>query len=118
MSNLADIQESLQTALAESAAAQAELDRAMTALQPLQQAAMEKRQAVSNLIAKYQTLNSEAGGTKQKRPRKAYNITPESKLASMYKRTLTRLVNKGVDEKTAKKQAKEASESLRAKLGI
>jgi hypothetical protein len=97
----------------------------LTKGEALKQAADEEKHANLVSIGEVQSaLMAETGTAKRGRrggvtgPRKAYNITPQSKVAAATKRAETRARKGGASEGEAKKAGKEAGKSLAAKLGI
>jgi hypothetical protein len=120
--NLSDIQTNLQKALTESASAQSAYDAAVGKLEPLKLAAEEKRNAVADLISQFQSAIGQAPAKRGRRsstgPKRAYNATPESKIAASGKRAYTRAKNAGASDKDAKKAKADAEVALAHKLGV
>jgi hypothetical protein len=120
MTNLSEVADELQKALEQAKKAHESLETAKAKLAPLEEAAKEKDNAVRVLMNQYQGLTGEAprGRRGSTGPRKAYNISPESKIAATEKRQYTRAINAGKSESEAKKIGREASKALAAKLGV
>lgn len=121
-STLVEIQIQLQKSLTESTKAQADYDAALAKLEPLKQTASVKAAEVNSLISAFQKATGVEVPAKGRRgssgPRKAYNITPESKIAALGKRAYTRAIKGGATEKDAKAAQKNAEKSLSEKLGV
>src|SRR5581483_2586097 len=121
MSTISEVYEQLQTALADARKAQEAFETALSKLEPLKIAAEEKKAAVAVLIGQFQGLTGEApssGRRGRSGPRKAYNITPQTKIAAAGKRAYTRAKNGGASEKDAKNAMKAAESALSEKLGV
>jgi predicted nucleic acid-binding Zn-ribbon protein len=121
MTNLSEVADELQKALEHAKKAHQTLEAAKAKLEPLSSAAKEADNAVAVLMNQYTSLTTgEAprGRRGSTGPRKAYNITPESKIAATEKRQYTRAINAGKSESEAKKIGKEAAKALAAKLGV
>lgn len=118
---LSDVLKELQSALSEAERAEHTLEQAKAKLAPLEEAATEKRNAVAVLMNQYQSLTNPMATATVKRgrgPKKEYNISPESKVASTEKRTYTKAINAGKSEAEAKKAGKAAASLLAKKLGV
>jgi hypothetical protein len=114
------IEEQMQAAMKESAAASKALADAKAKLSPLEEAAHSAATKLNEIILKFQVANGfvSAGPTKKKRVMKAYNITNESKIARSGKAAYTRTINGGGSEKDAKAAQKSAEAALKTKLGV
>jgi hypothetical protein len=123
--NISDIAQQLQTALVDAQKAHKALEDAKAGLAPLEQAAANADDAVNDLMRQYQAetnvipaMKRGARFIKEHRQKKAYNITPGSKIAATGKRAHTRAINAGKSEAEAKKAQKEAEKLLAEKLGV
>jgi hypothetical protein len=119
MTNTSEVLAELQKALSAAERAHATLEKAKSSLAPLETAAKEADSAVAVLMRQYQGLTGESSGRGGRRgPRKAYNISPENKIAATEKRAYTRAINAGKSEVEAKKAGKAAAKALAEKLGV
>lgn len=105
------------------AALEKEMEKQRAALASLETAAKEASNAVSVLLRQREGLLGERPARKNGRggkpgKRKAYNITPESKVSAATKRATTRAIKAGKSETEAKKLGVAAGKALAAKLGV
>jgi hypothetical protein len=119
MTNTSEVLGELQKALSAAERAHATWEKAKSSLAPLETAAKEADSAVAVLMKQYQALTGESSGRGGRRgPRKAYNISPENKIAATEKRAFTRAKNAGASDADAKKAGKTAAKGLAEKLGM
>ncbi len=137
MRQISEVANDLRKALDESTKAEAALEAAVskndaelnkileahkTRIHGLEVAAKGSRNAVNSLTNEYGRLTgttTRRGGRRSSGgAKRAYNATPDSKIAATIKRSYTRAKKAGMSEAEAQKKAKEAGKKLSAKLGV